>query len=224
MTSTAKDDVESFNDYVREQTARLSARGESSTDIMDNLFIGYLACSDQRFVSYVERIQQDWQDDPASTLTYEMLMTKMESHYQTRILAGNWKAVTKEQEQIIALQAKINHFQQYQPKKTKKGPEKQAHSNPLPNAGAPRVKVFTGKQAWCSTPPKEGESYTKEVGGKTWHYCIYHKYWANHTSADCSFNPKNKGKRPNATKEPEIDLTAALAAVDVEEVDSDDEE
>ena len=80
MTSTAKDDVESFNDYVREQTARLSARGESSTDIMDNLFIGYLACSDQRFVSYVERIQQDWQDDPASTLTYEILMTKMESH------------------------------------------------------------------------------------------------------------------------------------------------
>ena len=118
MSTIAKDDIAAFNDYVRKQTARLNARGETSTDIMDNLFVGYLACTDQRFVSYVERVQQDWQDDPASSLMYELLMTKMESHYQTCILAGNWKAVTKEQEQIIALTAKVKHFEQHQPKKT----------------------------------------------------------------------------------------------------------
>ena len=76
MDNIAKDNVLTFNHYVREQVTLLAARGETSTDLMDNLFSGYLTCKDQRFVSYIERVQQDWQDDPTSSLPKQKATTR----------------------------------------------------------------------------------------------------------------------------------------------------
>ena len=40
----------------------LSARGETTHDLMTNLFKAYAACSDATFVRYIADIQTKWED------------------------------------------------------------------------------------------------------------------------------------------------------------------
>ena len=218
MEHTAKDDILVFNDYVREQLALLAARGESSTDVMDNLFNGYLACNDKGFKSYIERIQHDWQDDPNDPLTHETLMSKTDKHYQSRVLACTWMSVTKEQEQIVALRAELNAL------RTKKSTGKDRSGGKAPkdtSTEGKKKKEFRGKWAWRNVAPKSGEATTKDVDGETWHYCKFHGYWCKHTSEECSLNPINKKKKAN--QEPTVDLRASLAAVGISETDDDED-
>lgn len=37
------------------------------------------------------------------------------------------------------------------------------------------------KYAWKKVPPKEEESHTKDVNGKTYHWCPHHSAWTIHT-------------------------------------------
>ena len=51
--SSVGQDITKFNAYVKLMVEGLNARGESSSDLLINLFKGYLACSDKEFVSYI---------------------------------------------------------------------------------------------------------------------------------------------------------------------------
>ena len=45
--ATVKGDVIKFNQYVRKLKNDLAARGETSNDLLINIFKGYLACTDR---------------------------------------------------------------------------------------------------------------------------------------------------------------------------------
>ena len=222
MANIANDNILIFNDYVREQVALLTARGETSTDLMDNLFAGYLACNDQRFVSYIERVQQDWQDDPSSSLTHESLMTKAEGNYKARLLANNWKSMTKEQEEIVALRAKLDSWKPTR-SGTGKGKRNQDKQETQSTTDSGKKK-FTGKHAWRNVAPKAGGPTTKKVDGAEWHYCKFHGYWVKHTSEECRLNPANKNQSKDTSGEPEADINAAMAEMGIEEADDEDDE
>ena len=48
-----------FNFHVQTLMGSLTARGETSTDLLTNLFKGYAKCSDKPFVAYMARKQED---------------------------------------------------------------------------------------------------------------------------------------------------------------------
>ncbi len=48
-------DIEAFNMYVTSQVEQLAARGETSSDLLINLFAANLAVPDKKFVEYVEK-------------------------------------------------------------------------------------------------------------------------------------------------------------------------
>jgi hypothetical protein len=62
MVKEAKHNIVQFNQHVNEQLSILSSRGESSNDIIINLFTGYLACSDKKFIEYIEKCQDEYEE------------------------------------------------------------------------------------------------------------------------------------------------------------------
>jgi len=46
--------VSTFNEFVRLLLDALTARGESSSNVMVNLFKGYLAAPDKEFMTYIK--------------------------------------------------------------------------------------------------------------------------------------------------------------------------
>ena len=67
-------DITKFNTYVKELVESLTARGETTTDLLINLFKGYLAVEDKTFHLYVLRKQEEYNEggDPNRRLPYEL--------------------------------------------------------------------------------------------------------------------------------------------------------
>ena len=68
-----------FNEHVRDNIMSLSLCGEMSDDLMTNLFDGYLACADKKFIEYIACMKDAY--DEGAELTSETLMTRAETKY-----------------------------------------------------------------------------------------------------------------------------------------------
>ena len=108
MLKEAKHDIIKFNQHVNKQISALASCGEISNDIIINLFTGYLSCSNKKFVEYIEKCQDEYED--GADITYQTLMQKAEKKYQSRILNDEWNSLSLEQEEIIALKAKVAYL------------------------------------------------------------------------------------------------------------------
>jgi hypothetical protein len=64
-----------------------------------------MACSDKKFVEYMEKCQDEY--DKGENDTYQILMFKAERKNKACIMCNKWNTSTQEQEEIIALKAKI---------------------------------------------------------------------------------------------------------------------
>jgi hypothetical protein len=53
-----------------------------------------------------------------------------------------------------------------------------------------RNKKVRPEDAWKKIAPKSGEPTTKEINGKTYNYCVWHKAWCIHTAAKCDLRLK----------------------------------
>jgi len=103
---TVDSDIEKFNNYVKGLLRDLEARGETTQDLLSNLFKGYKAASDEKFVEYIQAKEDDY-DDGDATITATHLMEIAVNKYRTRLQANTWKAPTEAEEKIIALEAKL---------------------------------------------------------------------------------------------------------------------
>ena len=61
--------IDKFNEYVRKQKRKLTNRWEQTTDLLINLFKGYAAARDSKFVLLIEKIEQDYLHDKLPQLT-----------------------------------------------------------------------------------------------------------------------------------------------------------
>ena len=55
-------DITNFNAHVQMLIEGLASRGETTHDLLSNLFKGYAATSDTTFTSYIERKQEQYED------------------------------------------------------------------------------------------------------------------------------------------------------------------
>mgnify|MGYP005846595275 CR=1 FL=1 len=220
MANEAKQDIVAFNDYVREQMAALTSRGETSTDTLFNLFRAYLSCTDEKFTTYIQAYKDRY--DEGDNVTIETLMTKAEQKYKTMSLEQQWNKPSAEKEELIALRAQFEELKKARPRKAT--PQRD-DKKPVGIKGKPPKKgkdgkpIFEGDQAWRNVAPKEGESEVKNVDGKEWKYCKYHGYWCAHTSSKC--NDKDRLQKEHTEHD---EITAAMASIGIEDVVEDSEE
>ena len=210
-------DIEKFNQFVKGQRASLSARGETTTDLIVNLFKAYESASDEQFVAYMRRKREDYYD--GQIITPDGLMDLAVKKYSTMITSNEWNAPTEDQKKILALEAEIEKM-----KKKKMNPQKfKGKSKDNDNGKNDRKSNKNDATwGWKKTPPKDGQK-TKKFRDKTYHWCPHHKLWCLHKPEDCKKgnekNDKKHRKNPQANaattnnnnQEPSIDLDQNLA-------------
>ena len=126
-------DIGKFNDCVRTLVEALAARGETTEDLLVNLFKGYKECSDKQFVAYIKRKSDD-HDEGNDELLAEELMTNADNKHKMLKEAGEWNAPTPEEEKIIALEAEIKSLK----KRNKKDAPFQKHGDGKRRQGSQR--------------------------------------------------------------------------------------
>jgi len=143
--ATVTYNIELFNQYVKGQTEALSARGETSSDLLINLFSAYGAVPNKKFVEQIER-QKDKFDD-GEDITVKTLMQVALIRYKDRKISGLWQAPSAEEEQFIALIAQV------------KGLETKKH-------GA--SSKSTTRRRTPRPPRRHTETTTQSMHGKWW--------------------------------------------------------
>ena len=102
---TIDSDIGRFNQYVKLLVQSLTARNQTTSDLLVNLFKGYGAVSDEVFRAWLLRKQDD--NEEGEELTPDELMLAAKNKYDTMKEKGTWNAPTAE-EKIIALEAKLD--------------------------------------------------------------------------------------------------------------------
>jgi len=188
-------DITALNSFVMVTLSQLNARGESTTDLLPNLFKGYLSTGDCVFTTYIEKKQEEY--DEGSSLTHTQLMEKAANKYKTMVENGTWMAPSAEEKKIIALEAKLQKMQQ----KERKPPSFKPPNNG-PNTNKPRGQAGKGQKGKSKPNPKNkqrieewmtkypGDDFvakglSKTVNGKQWWWCKLHKRFVRHKTSEC---------------------------------------
>jgi len=213
-------DIKKVNDIVSDTINSIKARGEEpSKDLLSNLFEGYKSVPDTEFVNYIVLKEANYDEEDVTTpvgdrLTAAKLRELALNKYTQRVDKGVWKALSEEQEQIVALNAQVETLTKKatqaagQPKKPKdkskpKGGKGKDDSNGKKKKGGNK-KEFD-KPAWMTKPSTDG-SKTKTVNDKLYYWCPKHKAWVRHKPEECRLPDEDESS-------PNLQLSSALHAV-----------
>ena len=81
--SNLQDNITEFNEFVKTQRAALIARGETTQDLLVNLFKGYKSAADTKFVTYIEGKEDEYNE--GKDISADSLMELAESKYRTLV-------------------------------------------------------------------------------------------------------------------------------------------
>lgn len=224
---TIGNDILKFNQYVMLLLDQLAARGETTTDLLTNLFKGYLATSDKKFVEYIERKQEMHED--GEDIEYNDLMLLAANKYKYMKLKNEWEAPSLEEQKILALEAKYDaKFRQLG-----KSSRKTQTDNKKGDSKKPTHKKKE-KPEWMinSSRPKDPElKKPKQWDKKDWWWCHpdtggkCEGAWRIHKPSECKGAAKRKAtdtqKKENKSNKKK--LAKALAAVVEKEASTDSE-
>ena len=209
-------DIGKMNLYVLNLIEALTARGETSNDILSNLFKGYKAAKDHTFVRYIEKKEDAYEE--GAPMTYQALMTFAKNKYDVLVQKELWNAPTPEEEKIIALEATVKKLQ---------GQQKRIGGNS--NKPKPKEKVrkpaAKPDEAWMKVEPAD-KTKSKNVKGKEWWWCDNHKKFTRHKTSACrgmgipKGTPNNKSDDDRGdTKSSKLVRALEAAAQDGEQAD-----
>ena len=206
METIENNNIETFNDYVREQVEALTARGEMSTDLLTNLFKGYSAVKDHKFVAYIDEKQSRYDD--GQLYTENDLMDLAEARYAILVDKGTWNKPSPEQEQILVMRAQLANMSKTTVPPTKKR-TKTGRFEPTPEDGPKRRK-------WETQPEwKEKNLKPKDVNkrkwwlNRPWFFCCkdnkgHCERWVQHEPSACNGKPRVRPEaRPDSNGNPE---------------------
>jgi len=211
MVEEAKHDVKRFNRYVREQVDLLGRQGETTNDLLVNLFDGYLVSTDRCFCNYIENVRNDYLDGAHITVT--QLMMKAEKKYEDLVLDKKWNSPTEEQEEIVALRVQVETLKKATDSIKRPRTKDKKTSNAKKKAA---TKTFDGKWKWRNDAPGPGASHVRIFEDEEWKWCAHHGYWCKHLTEECEMHKKRENQE-------EREITAALADIGIEDIQEDQE-
>jgi hypothetical protein len=164
---TIASDITKFNGYVRLLIDSLAARGETSNDLLTNLFKGYGSATDKIFVDYIGRKKEKYEE--GEDVSADGLMEQANSKYKLMKENATWNAPSEQEEKILALMSEVRSLKKY---KKKESPFKKGDKPDKGKSFQKGKKVATEKPSWFEKEPSADEmSKPKEWNGKTWYYC-----------------------------------------------------
>jgi hypothetical protein len=215
---TIGQDITKFNAYVKLLVGSLLARGETTQDLLTNLFKGYAECSDKEFVDYIKRKHEHYEE--GTDIDPNDLMKLADTKYKIRKEAKTWNAPSAAEEKILALEAQI--------KGLKKAPGKKHEAKGVAKKGD-KYKANPEKPAWFSLEPT-GDALTKprDWNGKPWYWCsaktggkcngVYRRHKPSTCEGLAFFKNKSEKRKPAEEKPPvkpsekKVRLNTALQA------------
>lgn len=172
-------DIGKLNLHVQSLVEALNARGETTTDLLTNLFKGYKSAKDENFVRYINLKEEYYEEGNALGTTELMEFAK--NKWSVLKQKHLWNAPSPQEEKILALEAKVKKLEKQ--KKTKRTTSTNTSGTQQPRASEQRR--TRNDEPWMFVPPKQGETQPKQVGGKPWWWCTKHKKWCRHTTEKC---------------------------------------
>jgi hypothetical protein len=176
--------VEKFNAYVKEQLETLAAGGETTNDLIMNLFKGYSKSKDKTFREWI-RLKKLANKDGSLRIdpNAKDFMSLAKKHYQDAILSKEWMRLDEDQQTILALQTEVKEF-----KAAARFKKKGEHQDKSPRRST------KDEWKWKQTPPGDSDSKTKSFKGKTYHWCPNHTLWCLHKANECKLKKEGSGK------------------------------
>jgi hypothetical protein len=163
---TIASDITKFNGYVRYLIDLLAAQGETSNNLLTNLFKGYGAATDKVFVEYIGRKLEKYKEGEDTTA--DALMEQANSKYKLMKEQSTWNAPSEQEEKILALMTEVKNLKKFK-KKDASYKKEDKNSPDKTNSSNKKVKE---KPSWFTIEPsKEDLAKPKEWNGKTWHWC-----------------------------------------------------
>jgi hypothetical protein len=184
----------------------LTARGETTQDLVLHLFRAYMIVTCPVFATYITRKEEEHTADGVE-YTPESLMAMVEKYYETLMIRKMWTASTPRDEQVLALTAEIAAL------KAGRKPGPKVPRDPATNKTP--AERFKGAQAWKAVAPKAGEAHVKAVGKVPFHWCPHHGFWTAHKPEECTLAPPvNEPKTsPPSVVTPKMTFAQASSAV-----------
>ena len=218
-------DIQAFNDWVRSQVDKLTARGAESSDLLNYLWEAYRSVPDKNFASYMIR-HQDLHDDDTANYTAREVMAMAENKYRMQKLGSGWCKQGNDPE-IIAMTTQIKELTKKLEGATQKQKKSGNKSAQKSSKAEKQKKKSGGKKDWKVTSPTGKEKKvdgfaTKESNNKTYFWCPNHAengMWVRHHPETCKLAGGNKSGNNEAKKVSWKDVNANLATYDTYESD-----
>ena len=170
--NTIGNDITKFNGYVQMLIQTLATRGETTQDLLTNLFKGYAACSDKTFVDYIVRKQETYKEGSTAALTAEQLMEMADQKYRTLKSKEIWEAPSPEEEKLIALEARFSELKKKLARQKKAAPEPNEEHKKNPGGPPKSRKERKEKPAWMFVKPKPEDLHkSRKWNGTDWYWC-----------------------------------------------------
>ena len=193
-------DVQVFNDWVRAQVDKLTARGAESSDLLNYLWEAYRSVPDKSFAAYMTRHQDLHEDDTADYNAREV-MAMAENKYKTQKLSGEWCQRGNDPE-IVAMSTQIKEL-------TKKLAGASKQNKAVDNSNKASKKSSKAEKRKKSTPRKKDWKWeaptgkekkvdgfpAKEYNNKTYFWCQNHSengMWVIHHPGSCKLGSGTK--------------------------------
>ena len=165
-----KGNITKFNMWVEEQVAILHSKGGEAHDLLTYLWKPYQREPDAKFVEYIQNLHNDFITGK-SDFTAKELMNLADTMYKVRVQMNEWALLSTEQEEIVALNAKIAQLEQANKPKCKtkeehKGKMKEKHNKT--NDCNWMKETSTGKEKTEDRHPY------KIVDKKKYYWCLHH--------------------------------------------------
>jgi hypothetical protein len=100
-----KSDIKKFNTYVDTQIHALTARGETTSDLLVHLFAAYKQASDASFRKLAA--DEEIRHERGKTTTPRDLMAFMLKRWETLVDKGQWDTPSQEEEQLMVMRAEL---------------------------------------------------------------------------------------------------------------------
>ena len=218
-------DVSMFNTYVLGLLADLTAMGETTHDLLANLFKAYLTAPDEGFKAYISQKQSEY--DEGVPTNEQTLMTHALNKYMGKIDQGDWNAPSPDQVKLLALAARV---EQLVPKGTSNGKNSNGKRPAKSNEKSDTKKPYKPSD-WQKVSPTslEAKTHVKKVNGKEYKWCANHKLWCAHSTSECRGvgNVRKPAAKKESTNKEDDDkknnMVAAFNSIAMEGSDSDDD-
>lgn len=233
--------IDAFNEFVNDTVTAIASYGEVVPDsfLIDFIFQAYKSSDDEIFNHHFAKEQRKYLKEEA-TYTSKSLLEEGEKEYNSRRFDRDrpWGALSKEQEEIIALTANLQSMEKKVSQFVKSSKSIKNTSPPTKNVTQERRTSVSNVPKWKLSPMYKGKKYNPgdsiNVNGKTFYFCPNHhrgdhhnnKYtgmWVAHKPEECNkgdetpiANESNVEESPQEEVEEVDTYQAALTEVELE--------